>query len=269
MPFRFLSVPSVLSVVKLFDPMRTTMKLHAILIIILLLALPAFADDAKHNELTEAQKKAGWKLLFDGKTLTGWRGYKMKDAPGCWEVKDGAIFCNDKKDVPAADLLTTEMFADLELSVDWKISTGGNSGVHLRATEATGDTASNSLEIQVIDTSEGWKKAHGYALGPGNEAGALYGLYPTKKEAIRESGQWNNIQVKLVGDKVTIEQNGIALVDADMSSDDWKMRLSKSKFAGMKEFNKAKVGHLALQNYRGAGVWYRNVMLREAKEAGK
>src|SRR5439155_2609958 len=141
------------------------------------------------------------KLLFDGKSLDGWRGYKQKDVPASWEVRDGAIFCNEK---PGTDLLTVEKFGDFELSVDWKISDGGNSGIHLRATENTGDTASNALEIQVIDTSEGWKKVHGSALGAGQEAGALYDLYPAKEEAMRPAGQWNNVEGRMVGDKVRV-----------------------------------------------------------------
>ena len=219
------------------------------------------ADAAGHeaNRLTPEQKLAGWKLLFDGKSLDDWRGYKQKDVPASWEVRDGAIFCNDK---PGTDLLTVDEFGDFEFSADWKISEGGNSGIHVRATEATGDTASNSIEVQVIDTSDGWKKVHGYALGAGNSAGAVYGLFPAKSEAIRAAGEWNNVKIRMVGSKLRVEQNGVLICDADMSSDDWKQRLARSKFASMPHFNKAAAGHLALQNYRGAGVWYRNVVLR-------
>ena len=211
------------------------------------------------NHLTMEQKKEGWKLLFDGKSLDGWRGYKEKKAPVSWEVRDGAIFCNDK---PGPDLLTVEQFGDFELSIDWKISAGGNSGIHLRATEVTPDTASNALEIQVIDTSEGWNTVHGYALDAGQQAGAVYGIFPAKKEGIRAAGEWNNVKVRLLGSKLRVEQNGVEICATDMSGDDWKKRLARSKFATMQHFNKATEGHIALQNYRGAGVWYRNIMIR-------
>lgn len=218
--------------------------------------------EAKQNELTEQQQKEGWKLLFDGKSLDQWRGYKSKDLPASWEVRDGAIFCNDKA---GADLLTRDTFGDFELSLEWKISAGGNSGVHLRSTETTPDLASNALEIQVIDTSEGWKKVHGYALGSGQEAGALYDLFPAKKESIREGGQWNHLYVKMVGSKLRIEQNKVVIVDTDMSSDDWNKRLARSKFGKSAHFNKVNEGAIGLQNYRGAGVWYRNVMIKTIK----
>ena len=111
-------------------------------LLLLTVATIALADPAPspHNRLTADQKAAGWRLLFDGQSLAGWRGYKLKDVPPSWESKDGAIFCNGKD---GTDLITTETFGDFELSLEWKISAGGNSGVHVRATEVTGDTASN------------------------------------------------------------------------------------------------------------------------------
>ena len=117
----------------------------------------------------------------------------------------------------------------------------------------------------MIDTSDGWKKVHGYALGAGQEAGAVYDLFPAKKEAIRAAGEWNNVKVRMVGSKLRVEQNGVVICDTDMSGEDWKKRLARSKFANLKEFNKAATGHLALQNYQGGGVWYRNIMVRSVK----
>lgn len=217
------------------------------------------ASPAAHDPLTTEQRKGGWRSLFDGKSLAGWRGYRMKEAPPSWEAKNGAIFCNGKD---GTDLVTTETFGDFELALEWKISVGGNSGVHLRATETTPDTASNAIEIQVIDTSEGWKTVHGYALSPGNSAGAIYGLYDAKPEAIRAAGEWNTLRVRVAGTKLRVEQNGVVIADTDMAGEDWQARLTKGKFANFPQFNKAAEGHIALQNYRGAGVWYRNVILR-------
>src|SRR4051812_15078524 len=90
-------------------------------------ASPIFA--AEPNSLTSAEKSAGWKLLFDGKSLNGWRGYKTEDVGDGWEVKDGAIMLSKAK---AGDLMTVQEFGDFELSFDWKISEGGNSGVIYR-----------------------------------------------------------------------------------------------------------------------------------------
>jgi hypothetical protein len=240
-----------------------------VVVVVVVVASRTFAGDPApppaHNQLTSEQKAAGWRLLFDGKSLTGWRGYKLKDVPPSWEARDGSIFCNGKD---GTDLITAETFGDFELSLEWKISAGGNSGVHIRATESTPDTASNAVEIQVIDTSDGWKKAHGYALGPGNSAGAIYGLYDAKPEAIRAAGEWNSLRVRVMGTKLRVEQNGVVIADTDMAGEDWKGRLARSKFAKLEHFNKAAEGHVALQNYRGAGVWYRDVMLRPIAAEG-
>ena len=208
----------------------------------------------------EGEEAAGWSDLFDGKTLEGWRGYQQEKVPPSWEVRDGSIYCNGKD---SAHLITSKKYTSFELTGEWKISKAGNSGILLRVVEETAYPANSGLEVQVIDHSDGWKEVHGSGLGLGQAAGALYGLYPAKEEAIKKAGEWNTIRIKIEGSKIAIWQNEVALVDADMESKDWKARLARSKFAKSALFNKATTGHIALQNYRGAGVWFRNLRIRE------
>ena len=117
----------------------------------------------------------------------------------------------------------------------------------------------------MIDHSDGWKEVHGSGLGLGQGAGALYGLYPAKESAIKKAGEWNTVRIVIHGSKIKLWQNGIALVDADMESKEWKARLAGSKFAKAEHFNKVPTGHIALQNYRGGEVWFRKLRIREIK----
>src|SRR5688572_2759055 len=90
---------------------------------------PACAEE-KPNTLTPAEKKAGWKLLFDGKTTKGWRAFRGKDVPPAWKVEDGLLtFAGKKEGVEGGDILTVDQFESFELSLEWRISEGGNSGV--------------------------------------------------------------------------------------------------------------------------------------------
>lgn len=223
-----------------------------------------FAGTAWHKlaaaEETEPTEEAWTDLSGGGESLDLWRAYQGEGVPPSWELRDGCIYCNGKD---AAHLITRKKYADFELTGEWKISKAGNSGILLRVVEVTPWPATSGLEVQVIDHSDGWEEVHGSGLGLGQGAGALYGLFPAKESAIKKAGEWNTIRIVIEGSKIAIWQNGVALVDADMASEDWKARLGRSKFAGSDHFNKAPAGHIALQNYRGAGVWFRNLRIRE------
>jgi hypothetical protein len=238
------------------------MKCITIALVVTLAIARLHAETPEPNTLTQLQQEDGWELLFDGMSLDGWRGYKMQTLPDSWEVRDGAIFCNGKR---GAHLLTRKVYGDFELSMEWKISSGGNSGILIRATETTPYIASNALEVQVVDSPQGWKEAHGYGIGLSQQAGALYGFYPSRPEAQRETGQWNHVIIRMVDTRIRVTQNDVIIADADMASDDWKARLARSKFGNSKVFNRASAGHIALQNYHGLGVWYRNIMVRPAR----
>src|SRR5436190_17631574 len=112
-------------------------------------ALLASADE-KLNTLTDAEKAAGWKLLFDGKTTNGWHGFKKKDVPSTWSVKDGALVLTPVKEAHNPGLLTDEEFASFELQIDWKISPAGNSGIFYRVGEEGGDLNNTGIEYQVL-----------------------------------------------------------------------------------------------------------------------
>lgn len=225
------------------------------------LFLSAYAQEEKPPaENTNDAKSAAtdWVSLSD--TLDGWRGYKKEDCPPSWEIRDDSIFCNGKD---STSLITRKPYGDFELKGEWKISKGGNSGILFRVVEVAPDTASSGLEMQVIDHNDGWKEVHGYDLGAGQTAGALYGIYPGQPETIKKADEWNTFKVRMNGTKIQLWHNDVEIVNDDMTSDEWQGRLAKSKFAKSTLFNKAERGHIALQNYRGAGVWYRNMKIRE------
>jgi len=208
----------------------------------------------------ESEKSAGdWVDLFDGTTLDGWRGFKQKEVPASWEVRDGCIYCKGKGD----SLMTSKTYGDYELTVDWKIIKGGNSGIILRSVERGGGPDSSGMEVQVIDHPEGWKEVNGYAIGPGQSAGALYAIYPAKMASVKKAGEWNTTRVLLHGTKIKLWHNGVVVTDDDMTSEEWQKRLAASKFGKSELFNKALSGHIAFQNYQGGGVWYRKVRIRE------
>src|SRR5688572_7280953 len=107
----------------------------------------AVSSAALLNTLTAAERAAGWRLLFDGKTTAGWRGWKMDSMPSGWTAVDGALTRTSR----AADIITTEKFEDFELALEWNIAPKGNSGIFYRASEDDTDIYWTAPEMQVLD----------------------------------------------------------------------------------------------------------------------
>jgi hypothetical protein len=218
-------------------------------------AAPVFA--AESNALTSAEKSAGWKLLFDGKSLNGWRGYKTEAVGDGWEVKDGAIVLSKAK---AGDLMTAQEFGDFELSFDWKISEGGNSGVIYRV--GLGESASyrTGPEYQVLDNVKAEDNKKGNHL-----AGSLYDLGPdTPKDLPKPVGEWNTSKLIVRGWKVEHWLNGKKVIAVDLASPEGKAMIAESKFKDWPKFATLTRGHIALQEH-GHVVSYRAIKIRELK----
>ncbi len=209
------------------------------------------------NMLTPAEKSAGWKLLFDGKTFDGWRGYKQEAVGQGWIVQDGALALTEAK---AGDLITTGEFGDFELTFEWKISEAGNSGVIYRVGLGDSATYRTGPEYQVLDNqkAEDNKK-------PNHLAAALYDIGPPPpKDFTKPVGEWNSGRIVLRGWHIQHWLNGEKVADLDLTSPEGKAALKESKFNGADwtKFASLMRGHIALQEH-GYPVSFRSIKIRE------
>jgi hypothetical protein len=218
----------------------------------------AAAQPTTDNTLTEDEKKAGWKLLFDGKSLDGWHTFKRKDIKPGWQVKDGTIACIDPHN--AGDLCTNEQYGWFELQLDYNISEGGNSGIMYHVTDKGGAAWATGPEFQLEDNAK--------AADP-IRCGWLYALYQPPNDpatgkpldATKPAGQWNHVRLLLSPEKCVHEINGVKYFEYVLGSDEFKKRVAKSKFSKMPDFAKFDAGYIALQGDHGQ-VSFRNVKVR-------
>ena len=219
----------------------------------------AARESAAPNTLNEQEKKAGFKLLFDGRSTHGWRSYKSDKISPKWQVVDGALARAEKG---AGDIVTQDQYGAFELLIDWKIAPGGNSGIMFHVTEE-GDTPwMTGPEIQVQDNKGGHDP---------QKAGWLYQLYQPAKDAktgepvdaTKPAGEWNSMRILIAGpgQKSEIWMNGVKYVEFVKGSDDWNQKVAKSKFGSMKNFGKPTKGYISLQDH-GDDVAFRNIKVR-------
>lgn len=206
---------------------------------------------AQPNTLTPAEKAAGWKLLFDGKSTAGWHGYKKKTAD--WKVVDGALAPDPKA---SGDLLTDGTYGSFELSFEWKISPKGNSGVMYHVIETPEQSYHSGPEYQVLDNSRGEP--------PLQRAGGLYDLYAPSEDVTKPVGEFNEGRIVVKGSHVEHWLNGKKVAEYDLASADFKAKVAGSKFKAWPTFAASPSGHIALQNH-GDDVWFRSLKVRALK----
>jgi len=225
------------------------------------------------NALSEAERRAGWRLLFDGKSFAGWKIYGVDEEEPIehWEIDDDALHFTRDVSLPgmilnhlnpftkgALDLMTRERFDDFELSIDWRISPGGNSGIFYAVpNEETSLSWDLGLEMQVLDDAghmDGEIETH--------RAGDLYDLQSLARGTARPVGEWNTARIRVEGDHIRHWLNDVLVADIVRGSPAWQSAIEDSKFAGTEGFGLARRGHLTLQDH-GDPVWFRNIKIRE------
>ncbi|MBI5382250.1 MAG: DUF1080 domain-containing protein [Opitutae bacterium] len=234
------------------------------LLALTLTAGSAFAADTAPNTLTPAESKAGWRLLWDGQTTKGWRSLRGAEFPAKgWEIKDGALTVlssGGKPGTAGGDIITTDKFTNFELSVDFKITPGANSGIKYFIDPAIIPNGVG-FEFQVLDDT---KHPDAQKGTQGNRTiGSLYDLIAaagTKK--VNPPGQWNNARIVVQGRHVEHWLNGEKVVALERLSDDFRKHLAESKFKSIAKFGEVNTGHILLQEH-GDEVAYRNIKLRE------
>lgn len=238
------------------------MKRYIVFSILTFISIITFGQ--KTNSLTAQEKKEGWKLLFDGKSTTGWRNYKSdKISPG-WKVAEGTLYLDtirvNGKRMAAGDIVTVDEYENYEFSIDWKIQACGNSGVIFNVQEGAHNYVWNTgPEMQVLDNV-----CHPDAKIIKHRAGDLYDLISCKTETVKPAGEWN--QAKIVANKghYTFWLNGVQTVEFTMGTPEWDQLVAGSKFKSMPDFGKFMKGKISLQDH-GDQVWFRNIKIKELK----
>ena len=205
------------------------------------------------NELTPAEREAGWELLFDGQTLDGWRGYNSPDLPGGWAAQDGTLV----RTGTGGDIITDRSFADFELTLEWRVESAGNSGVFYRAAEGEEWIYHSAPEMQVLDDA-----GHRDGQNPLTSAGANYGLHGAPRGVVRPAGDWNEVRLLVEGAHVEHWLNGTKVVEYQLWTPEWEALVAGSKFVEWPAYGRASTGHIGLQDH-GDPVWYRNIKIRE------
>jgi hypothetical protein len=218
----------------------------------------AAAEAAKMNVLTDEEKAAGWKLLFNGTDLAGWHNFRRQDIRPGWKVQDGVLICADPHD--AGDLCTNEQYDWFELQLEYNISPAGNSGIMYHVTDEGRSAWATGPEFQLEDNA---------AAADPVRCGWLYALYqpPTDPgtgktlDATKPAGQWNQIRLVISPTKCEHVINGVKYFEYVLGSEDFQQRVAKSKFSRMPLFAKPKTGFIALQGDHGQ-VSFRNIKIR-------
>ncbi len=210
------------------------------------------------NTLTDQEKQEGWKLLFDGTTLNGWRSY-LKDTITGWIVEEGTLKALGKGGDIGGDIISEDQFENFELKMEWKIAPEGNSGILYLVVEDTSYTAvyETGPEYQLLD-DEGFPEP----LEDWQLTGANYAMHVAKDKELKPVGEWNTAKIVMDHGHVEHWLNGKKVVEYEMWSEEWKELVQAGKWKDYPGYGSAKKGHIALQDH-GSFVWFRNMKIRE------
>ena len=206
-----------------------------------------------------------WTLLFDGSSFDGWKEYNKEGVSENWKIEDGAMVYYppaDRKKGDAFNLVTEKEYTDFILSLEWKISEGGNSGVFwgVNETPELSEAYQTGPEVQVLDN----EKHPDAKNGTTHQAGSLYDMVAPSEDVTKPVGEWNTmvITVNHKEQKGSISLNGTDIVDFPVGNEMWNVMVSKSKFADWDHFGKFTTGKIGLQDH-GDKVAFKNIKIKE------
>ncbi len=245
------------------------MRTRTLALALLLLAgprAPALAADPGQTALPASETGQGWRLLWDGRTTDGWRSARHPGfPPGGWMIRDGVLTVlasEGKEGGVGGDIITEGEYSDFELSVEFRITPGANSGIKIFVDPEInkGPGSSIGLEYQILDDLR-----HPDAkLGrDGNRTlGALYDLYPPAADKrVNPIGEWNTALIVSRGPHVEHWLNGRRILEYTRFTPEFRQRVLESKFRVWPGFGELRKGHILLQDH-GNEVSFRNIKIR-------
>ncbi|MBR3887304.1 MAG: DUF1080 domain-containing protein [Alistipes sp.] len=227
-----------------------------LLFVVLLVCGVSFVATAQeHNTLTKKERKAGWQLLWNGRDLSGWKSNSPNgDMNKGWKAVDGELVIMARSG--AGDIITEKRYHDFELSIDFKITEGANSGIKY----FIGENGSIGCEFQILDDENHPDAKMGF--NGNRRLGSLYDLIPADGWALVAKRDWNTARIVVRGNHVEHWLNGVKILEYEKNNDMWDTIVSHSKFAKVENFAGGDGGHILLQDHNDE-VHYRNLKIRE------
>ncbi|MEO7394162.1 MAG: DUF1080 domain-containing protein [Chitinophagaceae bacterium] len=217
------------------------------------------SKNAGGNTLSKEEQEQGYKLLFNGRNMDGWRTYQNKSAAS-WSVDSGSLHCKGSDanyGAITADLMTKDQYENFDFTVDWKISPKGNSGILYMVTEDNAYSYLSGAEYQIIDDKNFSEKLEDWQLTAGN-----YAMYAAPTAVPSPIGEWNHTRIVVNNSHVEHWLNGTKVVEYELNSDDWKNKKMAGKWKDVPTYSQSKKGHITFQNH-GSEAWFKNIKIKE------
>lgn len=256
--------------------MNSSRAANLVLLTLCALASSLAAQEARPNTLSPAEKQEGWKLLFDGQTLNGWRLYRPSKSGKQWVIEDGCLKNpkgTGRPETGGGELLTTEQFTDFDFRFEWRIAAGGNSGLIYFVKERLGNPGARMFrgddgtgpvghEYQLLDDER-----HSDAQTPSHRAGALYALIaPNADKHLKPVGQFNQSRILVRGRHVEHWLNGTKILQYELESPALMQLIAGSKYKELPGFGTKFKTAFQIQDH-GDEIWFRNLKLRPLSPA--
>ena len=240
-------------------------------LIVLLIAISFFnckneKDQAKKEMEKEVEvetiQKNDWVMLFDGSSFDNWRGYGSESMHPEWTIEgDAMVFTPGEEG--GKNIITKGTYTNFMLSLEWKISENGNSGIFWGVHEDAkfSEAYQTGPEIQVLDNNghPDAKVANGT-----HTAGSLYDMIACPTDIVKPAGEWNwcVIEINHETNLGKVRMNGKEVMSFPVHGEEWDKMVENSKFKGWEGFGKYRTGHIGLQDHSDK-VWYKNIKIKE------
>ncbi len=261
---------------------RGDAKILAMKLIVMVLFINSCKQRPEGNELTEPKEE--WIALFDGSSTEGWRAYNGTELPPQWIIVDGVLTFDIDRKIEGVEhqggqdiIYAKEEFDNFDLTLEWKIPPGGNSGIFYHLKEGYQGPYEVSPEYQLIDDAN-YAAMHNLtdynislghtenpaALQPLQQTASDYAMYaadPMKKK-LNPAGEWNTSRIVFTPERVEHWLNGEMVLSFAPWSDDWQKRKNEGKWKDFPDYGKFKTGYIGLQDH-DSPLWFRNIKIKK------
>ncbi|MDA9775085.1 DUF1080 domain-containing protein [Algibacter sp.] len=212
--------------------------------------------------IEQVESSSEWSILFDGTNFDNWRGYLTDEMYPEWSIEDGAMAFNPGEE-GGKNIITKKTYTNFILSLEWKISEGGNSGIFWSIYEDSkfNEAYQTGPEIQVLDNE---RHPDALANPKFHQAGALYDMVQPMHDVCKPAGDWNKCVLKVdhTKNEGSVTLNGTVIVEFPLHGEEWDALVSDSKFKDWEAFGKHQTGHIGLQDHSDK-VWFRDIKIKE------